>query len=394
MLSKSYSFLEYTGKVSSDNYFYYFQMEKHIKKNNKYKNEVFKICSSSYTEIFDPTIDNAFKYIFNQKAIIIKLLNDLLFPKKDKIKDVEFTKNDLFGQFGGKHEIGSKRVDLALKFKLYEECEENLTNVISDHNDSKMDLYDGNIKKEDLVNDLEMQLDFNNKNSERFIRYVHYIDANILSKKIWLIALIYSSEDNEHNKSSNVNYEEKKLLNQRMIREYTNHFIFEIDLNFFYKMMMKNEKIWILNKNDFLTDKGKEWIKLMTIPMWCKSYRRGFYAFPDLNEMKFTEKEVQNVLLILGQKNPLYQTYIYDSMCLEKEEKEFKELKKQNEKMEKDIKKLEKENKEKDEIIKKLKKQLNQKLENKNNKDSHEEEDDKKDEEYYPDDEENDEYSH
>ena len=174
-----------------------------------------------------------------------------------------------------------------------------------------------------------------------------------------------------------------------MIREYTNHFIFEIDLNFFYKMMMKNEKIWILNKNDFLTDKGKEWIKLMTIPMWCKSYRRGFYAFPDLNEMKFTEKEVQNVLLILGQKNPLYQTYIYDSMCLEKEEKEFKELKKQNEKMEKDIKNLEKENKEKDEIIKKLKKQLNQKLENKNNKDSHEEEDNKKDEEYYPDDEEN-----
>ena len=91
-------------------------------------------------------------------------------------------------------------------------------------------------------------------------------------------------------------------------------------------MIKKGKKIWILNENDYLTDEGKEWLKLLAIPYWCKSYIKGFYAFPDLTKLKFTQNEVKIALSKLTIINPNYFSYVYDEENVRKEKEHYEKI--------------------------------------------------------------------
>lgn len=333
---KKHPFLEYTGKIYKDNFLYYLIMEKKKKKIGNV--EEYEICSSSYINICNPTIDNAFKNIFKNKSILICFLNDLFFPKKNKIKDIEFIKNEFPGPISKLYGYGSLRIDLGVKCTFFKEEEKNIpisAIIKKEEDDTYMDIElntDNNEKIEDLIIDIEMQLDSKKEDKERFIRYLSYLDASYASKQIWVIVLNLTNNNPYHNKSSKIFYTEENLLTHREIKIYENRIVFEIDLNFFYKMMIKNKKIWILNENNYLGAKGKEWLKLITVPCWCKSYNKNFFAFPNLDQLEFTQKEVRNALSILSFASPLYHSSLVDAQYLRKEMEEINKIKKNDKK--------------------------------------------------------------
>ena len=105
-------------------------------------------------------------------------------------------------------------------------------------NDNNNYIYKKN-KESDLVMDIEIQKGYNEEDSERFIKYVNFLDAHLLTKKVWLIDLIITNESQNKNKSSQINYEKSNILNHRKIKEYENHLIFEIDIIFLYEVIKK-----------------------------------------------------------------------------------------------------------------------------------------------------------
>ena len=232
MSKDKFSFLDYTGIVKYDNCLYSFNMTKKVGNKKKEKFVEKTIISSTYTQVCEPTIDNTFKSIFNNKTILIRFLNDLLFPSKDKIKDIKYTTNDYLGPNGLKYSLGSKRIDLGvicefftkedkiLSQAIHKEEEDTYMDIEINDNDNnninknnKINMNTMNTEEVDLVIDVEMQKDADEKDSERFIKYVNYLDAFIYTKKVWLIALIFKNRSNDSknkNNSSKISY--KKLI--------------------------------------------------------------------------------------------------------------------------------------------------------------------------------------
>ena len=125
-----------------------------------------------------------------------------------------------------------------------------------------------NKKIEDLIIDLEMQKGFNEKNTERFLRYISHLDVNIDSKKIWIVALLINDSKNPRlNKSNHINYIQRMLRDYSNLKIFDSHVVLQIDLNYCYKLI-KEEKNIILTYQQ-LGNEGKEWLKLLTIPIWC-----------------------------------------------------------------------------------------------------------------------------
>ena len=159
------------GVVDSNNFLYYFHMEK-VNKNKKKPKLLEEIIESS-TKVCDPTIDSTFKNIFRDKKTLICFLNDLLFPNENKIKDKEFTTNDFPGPLGQKFSLGSKRIDLGIKFKFYQEEDKILTKYTrKEEDDCYMDIefngddFNNKINEEaDLVLDIEIQKESNQKDT-------------------------------------------------------------------------------------------------------------------------------------------------------------------------------------------------------------------------------------
>lgn len=114
---------------------------------------------------------------------------------------------------------------------------------INDNNNNNKNNEDS--KEVNSVIDIEMQKDADEKDSERFIKYVNYLDAFLYTKKVWLITLIFqnkSKNSQNKNNSSKISYKKSNILNHRTIKEYKNHLIFEIDIIFLYEMIKKTKK--------------------------------------------------------------------------------------------------------------------------------------------------------
>ena len=128
-------------------------------KKNKKKPKIVEeiIESSTYTKVCNPTIDNTFKSIFREKKTLIFFLNDLLFPSKNKIKDIEFTTNDFPGPIEQKFSLGSKRINLGVKCKFYKEEDKILTKYIrKEEDDTYMDI---DFDEDDFNNKIDEEAD-------------------------------------------------------------------------------------------------------------------------------------------------------------------------------------------------------------------------------------------
>ena len=148
--------------------------------------------------------------------------------------------------------------------------------------------------KYELVVDVEMQRVLEESSTERFIKYMSYIDAGILNEKIIILVLIIK------------NSSKKSLPKYKTITEYNNHKIIEVDLNYCYSLIDKKKEIWLVDSNKILTKKGMEWIKLLSMQLWCKAFQNEVYCLPNLESLHFYQPEVKKALQILNVNYPLY----------------------------------------------------------------------------------------
>lgn len=349
----SNDFLKYTGKVQKIDNEYEFKM-----KNSN------KIVEFNYFSVYNPTFDNTFKKIFKVPSILLSFLNALLYPNEDKIKKIQIINSNFNGPYG-KHSIGSVNLDMPcicfFDNKSYKKSKSE-NNIASSDDDEEMENEEERIKSAltdiyELVVDVEMQKIIDESPSEKFIKYMSYLNANILNKKIViLVLLIKNVEDasDSKSKSAKINYCKKSYPKYKTLKEYNNQLIIEVDLNYCLKLINMKKEIWIVDKEKKLSNKGKEWIKFLTIQLWCSSFEQEVYVLPNPEKLHFYEPNVKYALQILNVKDPMYLPLINQEIDEINKTREIKKLKKLNEEKDKTIQEKDKSIKEKDNIINKL----------------------------------------
>lgn len=333
-----HNFLDYSGKVKQNDSNYEFEM-----------NDSSKLKSLNYLKAYNPTFDNLFKKVFKEEIILLNFLNDLLYPKEKKIKSIIKLNTNFCGPYG-KYSIGSINLDMlcACIFDKETSKENSSTNNINSSETSN-NIFNFN-KKYDLVVDIEMHRILNESPTDRFLKYMSFIDSGILKEKALIIVLIIKNSIGQiENISAKINYSKKSIPKYKIWKEYNDNTIIEIDLNHCYNLIEKKKKIWILDQNKPLTKKGKEWIKLLTMQIWCHHFQEEVYTFPNLEDLHFFQPQIKNALKILNVENPFY-------LFLVNQEKNGMEINQQLIELER---------------LKKVKKKLieeNQKLKDENNK--------------------------
>ena len=304
------SLLDYTGKVYYFGNNYYFEM----------KNRNTHLKYSCTTEILNPVFDTTFKFIFLQNADITKnFLNSLNLFGEDEIKELAIIRNEFPKPKGGRYGKDIKRIDVGVlctlgkkddkeKFIPLDEEQKNLNTIIID---IEMQIEVGFVKKEDY--------------SKRFIDYANQIYASEKVGKVYVIALVLSPKNLSRIKSnsSKTSLTEKSIPKFSTIKEYDLMTIIKIDLNYCLKLLEDNKGIWILNSKNILNKDGEEWIKYLTIPLWCDKSDKGFYQFPNISEDNFVaNKYVYQALTLLSNKNiDGHEKYDEESSSFEKDKK-------------------------------------------------------------------------
>ena len=304
------SLLDYTGKVYYFGNNYYFEM----------KNRNTHLKYSCTTEILNPVFDTTFKFIFLQNADITKnFLNSLNLFEEDEIKELAIIRNEFPKPKGGRYGKDIKRIDVGVlctlgkkddkeKFIPLDEEQKNLNTIIID---IEMQIEVGFVKKEDY--------------SKRFIDYANQIYASEKVSKVYVIALVLSPKNLSRIKSnsSKTSLTEKSIPKFSTIKEYDLMTIIKIDLNYCLKLLEDNKGIWILNSKNILNKDGEEWIKYLTIPLWCDISDNGFYQFPNISEDNFVaNKYVYQALTLLSNKNiDGHEKYDEESSSFEKDKK-------------------------------------------------------------------------
>lgn len=63
-------------------------------------------------------------------------------------------------------------------------------------------------------------------------------------------------------------------------------------LNYCYYLMENKKEICIVNKDKILSKKGKEWIKLLTMQIWCTSDKKEESStFTNLGDLHFYQPQ-------------------------------------------------------------------------------------------------------
>ena len=249
------SFLDYTGKYSKRGEKYIFKMKKGKKKRSKFS-----------TVISNPTYDNAFKIMFGSKKRILKsLLNSVIFPESKLIEKIEYLKTYFPGKgtINHRYGFGSKSIDVGCK--CYLKKNNNL-----------------NIKNNILMIDVEMQIGFTDDVESRFIDYASVIRVESNFSDTWVVSFILKESINSDNNT--LEFNKKNSEGVVNVKKYQEIKIIEINLNYCYSLIEEDEDIEIIEE---LGQEGKEWIKLLSCPIWCKNddFREDIFILP-----KYTQK--------------------------------------------------------------------------------------------------------
>ena len=305
------SFLNYIGdSEENDDGSYTFKMEK--------ENDL--VDKEGYIEVTNPVIDFAFQKIFGQNENITKdLLNSIIYPKKNRIQKLIFLPTNYTDPVYSKYSLGSIRVDALCKCNLYQE-----------KNDEDLE----------IIVDLEMQIEFNKENTKRFINYLKTLYSNYGNMKIIVLALIFKNVPNPYvNKGSKTYLKESRIYSNKEVNIFDEFPIYQIDINYYYELIFtKKKSVWIISEDRILQKKGQEWIKYFNIPNWCGYYKDNYYAFPQLNNINFESKEIQQALKILSKIDKTqYEMHLYDWEKMIENYNLFEKLKKENEEQKKII---------------------------------------------------------
>ena len=285
------SFMDYKGKCQ---YVYKKGLYQFTKNDNKI------IETKEYIEIEDPTVDNTFKKIFlGDKSITISLLNSLLFPGKERIKDINFLPTENPGD--GPYSRRSIRMDILCHCFLKKK-----KNVKHFNND------------EELIVDLEIEKGFKNSNDQRFLNYAKILVGKYAEIKIMVLALVITPKIiySYINKGSEILFQKEPYNNYKNVSFYDDISIYQIDLNFLLKLIRDDKDIDIL-RDEYLLEAGKEWVKFLTVSSWCDSFSDGYFILPPLIEDSFKGKQIFSAIkLSMSKKVPYMKSRIDQNIIL------------------------------------------------------------------------------
>ncbi len=341
------SFLKYTGKVYRKANLYFYEM-----KNNK---NPFK--TSCMTKVGNPIIDNLFKYVFlEDKEILKNFLNSILFTGEEEILELVYIPNEYPSFSGEKYGKNSIRIDVGVKCKIGKKFKNKKLISTEDYT---------------IIIDLEMQIGLKEEDTKRFIEYATTLYSKNNVKEVWVVALTFSSikKSQYHtNKTTKTSLYKKSVPKSAEIKTYNDITIIQIDLNYCYQLLENKKNIWIINPKNILGISGEEWIKYLTIPLWCYC-EDGFYLLPDISAKGFFKEEcVRDSLLKLSEfNNEVFQNYQKESTLFEKEKSLIEYESRLNKKEESLLEEVNSFISDKDEEIKNLK-ERNKELEKENKK--------------------------
>jgi hypothetical protein len=200
-----------------------------------------------------------------QKSILKSLLNSVLFPESKLIEKIEYSKNHFPGKLdiNSRYGAGSKSIDFCCKCFLKKD--NNL-----------------NIKNNVLMIDAEMQIGFNDELESRFINNANTIRVKSKFADTWVVSFIMKESINSDNNI--IEFDKKNSEGVVNVKKYQAIKIYEINLNYCYSLIEENKDIKIMEE---LGQEGREWIKLLSCPIWCQNYnsREDIYIIP-----KYTQK--------------------------------------------------------------------------------------------------------
>ena len=382
------SFLDFTGKVSEENFEYHFAM----KNSNKY------IKSSSVTKIRNPIVESTFYFVFLRNEKIIKnFLNSLIFIGEDEITKLTYINIDYLVIDEDKFGSNKKRIGISATCMM-DKKEKYMLSNINQNQDSK------------ILIDLELQIDsFEQDDSERFKYYLNQINSRVKADKAYQIILNLNPGKSPKNKNESSDI----FINNKSAIINENEFvtIIKIDLNYCYYLLEEQKEISILKSENKLKREGEEWIKYLTIPIWCDEFIDGYYYFPNLYEKNFIKNEyvIMALLKLATEYDGAFKYFYFESIIFDKNQKIFEqkeillEKNKEIERLKKELKenlKLEGKKKtdmeQKNKSLKFKKKNIKSsndkkkqfkypKKENKDEEKVSEKEEERKDSDYYPD---------
>lgn len=298
----SLSFLDYTGAYTKSGDRYTFKM-----KNNKKKTSKF------FTLLSNPTYDNSFKNMFcEEKSILKSFLNSVLFPKSNLIEKIEFSKTCFAGKdlVNNRYGYGTKNIDVGCKL------------FLKKNNKLK-------IKDNIIICDVEMQIGFSNKIEQRFIDYANRIRVDSHYSDTWVVSFILKESLDD----DNFKIELKKINSDGAVqtKEFQAIKLIEISLNYCNELLKNDEDIEII-EGEILDNPGKEWIKMLCIPLWCETDRNNdsLFILPDLKKTYFECKYLRKAMEKIVYKRELFDLSDVDEHYDKMERKEYAKMEKEN----------------------------------------------------------------
>lgn len=298
------SFLDFTGKVSEENFEYHFAM----KNSNKY------IKSSSVTKIRNPIVESTFYFVFLRNEKIIKnFLNSLIFIGEDEITKLTYINIDYLVIDEDKFGSNKRRIGISATCMM-DKKEKYMLSNINQNQDSK------------ILIDLELQIDsFEQDDSERFKYYLNQINSRVKADKAYQIILNLNPGKSPKNKIESSD----TFINNKSAIINENEFvtIIKIDLNYCYNLLEEQKEISILKSENKLKREGEEWIKYLTIPIWCDEFNDGYYYFPNLYEKNFIKNEyvIMALLKLATKYDGAFKYFYFESIIFDKNRKIFEQ---------------------------------------------------------------------
>ena len=316
------SFLKYSGDYTRRGEKYVFIMNGNVKKTSKF-----------HTSLNNPTYDKSFKNMFcSEKSITKSFLNSVLFPKSKLIEKIEFSKTYFADKslVNNRYGYGSKSIDVGCKLFLKKD---NLLNI----------------KSNILICDVEMQIGFSDEIEKKFIDYANKIRVDSNYQDIWVVSFILKeSIDNKNNKVE-LNKVDKdgvvKMKDFRLMK------LIEINLNYCNFLLQNNEEIEIID-GEVLDIPGREWIKMLCIPLWCKTdwINESVYILPKLKKEFINCSFLRKTMNKIVHKNQPFDLSDIDEHYNRMERKNYVKLLKENKELRKKLKQYEETEKEDDDF--------------------------------------------
>ena len=204
-----------------------------------------------------------------------------------------------------------------------------------------------NIKGNILMSNVEMQIGFSDEIEKRFIDYANKIREDSDYQDTWVVSFIL--KESISNKNNNVELNKVNSDGVVKMKDFQLMKLIEINLNYCNSLLKNNKDIEIID-GEVLDIPGREWIKMLCIPLWCETDRinESVYILPKLNKQfikcSFLRKAMDKIL----NKNQLFDLSDVDEHYNRIERQNYVEMKKENEELKERLKQYEEEEEEDD----------------------------------------------